>query len=122
MTSPILTVALTMHTVTWAGAATDYRRRHFYAQNKERAFGFGMSYDFEESVDDLLQLLHRPTTEVVTGFIQTLEQRCSHDKQFHSRCRNQLHRIAYAFGAAEAYRVCAEHLIETLVEVMLATR
>ena len=122
MTSHVLTIALTTYAVIWAGTATDYRRRHFYAQAKERAFGFGMSYAFEESAADLLKLLHQPTTEAVITFIQTLEQRCVHVKQFRSRRLDELHRMAYAFGASEAYRMCAEHLIEMLVEVMLATR
>jgi len=83
--------------------ALRYCQDQLNAQNTERAFWFGMSNASEDSVDDLLKLLDKPTVPAMFGFIEVLKQRHTQDEFFHAGLADQFRLSVYRMGVAEAY-------------------
>jgi hypothetical protein len=120
MTYDTLKVILTVYASAWAMEVLRYRQEQLSAQNTERAFWFGMSNAFEDSVDELLKLLDKPTVPAMFSFIEVLKQRHTQAEQYHAGLEDQLSLSAYTMGVAEAYQTCVEYMNDVLIEIMLS--
>ena len=111
---------LSSHASAWATEAVRYRRGLSHSPDTADAFWFGMCSAFEDSTDELLELLHTPTVQGVFTFIQALELRRNVADQFLARLTDELLLYAYTLGVAEAYKTCVEYLTDALIEQMLS--
>ncbi len=115
ITNDTLKGVLSLYASAWASEAVHYRELQPNAENLERAFWFGMSNAFEDSADQLIKRLDKPTVSNVFIFIQVLAERQAQADYYHAGLTDQPSLSAYTLGIAEAYKTCADYLADILI-------